>query len=107
MIKALLLLLDDIPPAAKLEFIIGIVLLSGAVGAEMWGFVVPANLHYLFGVLGGVMLMFASYTNIKHKDRIQQAESERQRADVELRKARLAAGGSPDDDKTIMKRSDE
>jgi len=54
-----------------------------------------------------VMLMFASYTNIKHKDRIQQAESERQRADVELRKARLAAGGSPDDDKTIMKRSDE
>jgi len=104
MLKTLLTLLEELPTAVKVEFAIGIVMLAGAVGVEMGGVIVPKDMHMLFGVGGILMILFASYTNIRYKDRIAAAEIERQKVDVELQKARLAAGGSPDDDKTIMQR---
>jgi len=96
MFKALLLMLDGISSAAKLEFVIAIALLGGSLGVELWGITVPGNMHMLFGVGGMFMLFMASYTNIKAKERVQRMKE----LDAEARIKNIEAGH--EDDGTII-----
>ena len=90
------------------KLLIGAVfLVAGASGARYGDIGMPEGAEYLFIAMAAVCVLGAVYSHYQDRKIAANVENERQRADADIRVAKLEAGLPPKDDKTVIRRKPE